>query len=396
MATTSYWCYRCTQSVAVSIPDENTDAACPNCHGGFIEQIQTNSNSNSNSQSQIHNPHNRFMHMLSGVRNTQDSDRIPAIRFRRNRRNSGDHPPINPVVVLRGAAAVEDTNEEESSYLFYYDDGTGSGLRPVPAGMSEFLMGSGFDRLLEQLAQIEVNGLGRVGNPPASKAVVEALPTVEIKNSHLHAEEHCAVCKEAFEIGGEAREMPCKHIYHSDCILPWLAMRNSCPVCRHELAAEVADHQESEGSEVAEAEEIVGLTIWRLPGGGFAVGRFSGGRRGGEREFPGVFTEMDGGFSGEAAAVAVPRRVSWVSRTSRRRDRNGNGGLRRVFSGLISLFRRRIGSNSNSNPSTSSSIDSGFSSMSRSSSQSSSGFGRYVTRRRRGLDLEVENGTDRW
>ncbi|XP_065878388.1 E3 ubiquitin-protein ligase RDUF1 [Euphorbia lathyris] len=355
--TTSYWCYRCTRFVAVLVSEENNDVTCPHCDGGFIEEIQTNSQSD--------NPQQRYMYMLAdnNGRNSQDSDRIPTLRFRRDRRNAGDRSPFNPVVVLRGNAAED--NEEASSYEFYYDDGTGSGLRPVPASMSEFFMGSGFDRLLEQLAHIELNGLGRVGNPPASKAVVESMPTVEITDNHLYAEEHCAVCKEAFEVGGEAREMPCKHIYHSECILPWLAMRNSCPVCRHELPA---DQEESENSE--EADEIVGLTIWRLPGGGFAVGRFRGGIRG-EREFPGVFTEMDGGFS-------APTRISWMSRTSR-----GRGGLRRVFHGLVS-FIRRIGSNSNPS-SSSSSIDSEISSMSRISTQT----------RRRGLDLQVENGTGR-
>ncbi|KAF2291736.1 hypothetical protein GH714_035390 [Hevea brasiliensis] len=376
--TTSYWCYSCTRFVTVLVSAENNDVACPHCDGGFIEEIETNSQSD--------NHHRRFMYMLSdnNGRNRHDSGRIPALRFRRNRRNADNRSPFNPVIVLRGTAPEE--NEEGSSYEFYYDDGTGSGLRPVPANMSEFFMGSGFDRLLDQLAQIEVNGFGRVGNPPASKAVVESMPTVEITETHVFADAHCAVCKEAFELGGEAREMPCKHIYHSDCILPWLAMRNSCPVCRQELPA---DQQESENSE--ESEEIVGLTIWRLPGGGFAVGRFSGGRRGGERDFPGVFTEMDGGFSGSGGA---PGRVSWVSRTSRR-ENSGGGGFRRVFRGLVSFFRR-MGSNSSSATTTTSSLhpDPESGSISRSSSHSSSGFGRYVSRRRRSLNLEVENGTE--
>lgn len=397
--TTSYWCYRCTRFVTVLADNDhhNNGVTCPNCDGGFIEEIQANP--------QPDNPHRRFMYMISNNNNgdrRQDSDQIPTLRFRRARRNAGDRSPFNPVVVLRGAA--EENNEGGgSSYEFYYDDGTGSGLRPVPATMSEFLMGSGFDRLLEQLAQIEVNGLGRGGNPPASKAVVESMPTVEIEETHIVAEAHCAVCKEAFELGNEVREMPCKHIYHGDCILPWLAMRNSCPVCRHELPA---DQQESEnGSEEPAAaaangggeEDIVGLTIWRLPGGGFAVGRF----RGGEREFPGVFTEMDGGFSG------AQRRVSWVGRRSRGTHRggrgSGNSGLGRVFRGLVSFFRRSRSNNNNNNNNSSSASglrtgsESG-SSISRSSSHSSSGFGRFlsVRSRWRGLDLEVENGNDRW
>ncbi|MFM7852730.1 MAG: RING finger domain-containing protein [Flammeovirgaceae bacterium] len=29
--------------------------------------------------------------------------------------------------------------------------------------------------------------------------------------------------------------MPCGHIYHPDCLNPWLEKQNSCPVCRFEL-----------------------------------------------------------------------------------------------------------------------------------------------------------------
>ena len=58
-------------------------------------------------------------------------------------------------------------------------------------------------------------------------------------------------------------------------------------------------------------EDTIRLTIWRLLGSGFAIGRFFSGKRGsgggGEREVPVVYTEMDGGVHSSRA----PRRISW-------------------------------------------------------------------------------------
>ena len=28
---------------------------------------------------------------------------------------------------------------------------------------------------------------------------------------------------------------PCLHLFHSECLLPWLALRTTCPVCRHDV-----------------------------------------------------------------------------------------------------------------------------------------------------------------
>ncbi|PKA61918.1 E3 ubiquitin-protein ligase RING1 [Apostasia shenzhenica] len=310
MATaSSYWCYRCSRFVRVW-PQEAI--VCPDCDGGFLEEVETS------------------------PRRTQ-----PDLRVRRHRRaGAADRSPFNPVIVLHA------DHPASSSFEFYYDDGAGSGLRPLPPSMSEFLMGSGFERLLDQLAQIEINGFTGRGfdHPPASKAAIESMPTIQITAIHVGTDCHCAVCTEPFELGTEVREMPCKHIYHQDCIFPWLALRNSCPVCRHEMPTD------ARGRGAAE-HDTVGLTIWRLPGGGFAVGRFSGGRRAGERELPAVYTEMDGGFN----SSGPPRRISWTSRGSRSQQ---SGGIERVFRSFFSFFRRRRSSSSSRSSSDSSSSSS--------------------------------------
>lgn len=330
--TSSYWCYRCSRFVRVWRQDT---VVCPDCDGGFIEEIEHPARA-----IHVDGLRRRFpaaaMYMI-GQRPSSDQNSRPALR--RTRRNGGYRSPFNPVIVLRGGGSSDGAagqhGGESAGFELFYDDGSGSGLRPLPPSMSEFLLGSGFDRLLEQLSQIEINGIGRYEHPPASKAAIDSLPTIEIDQVHLELESHCAVCKEPFELGTSVREMPCKHIYHEECILPWLALHNSCPVCRHELPADVPNHTPSTGNNslALNEDENVGLTIWRLPGGGFAVGRFSGGRRGAERELPVVYTEMDGGFNNGGE----PRRISWSSRGNR--GGRESGGLHRLFRNLFGCFR---------------------------------------------------------
>ncbi|KAG0450376.1 hypothetical protein HPP92_026787 [Vanilla planifolia] len=268
------FCYSCDRFVR-ALPGEVV--TCPDCHGGFLEEVA------------------RPPPVVASASRRRrasytDEETIPAARFahvghRRGRRASvGDRYRFNPIIVLRGSSSDGGRAAQGSfpigngGFELYYDDRAGSGLRPLPQSMTDFLMGSGFDRLLDQLSQMEGGSMGggrSYYNNPASKDAIDCLPTLTITPSHIAMYSHCAVCTEPFELGNLTREMPCKHIFHQGCILPWLSLRNSCPVCRHLLPADEGRRRgDVTGQDTVGGEENpFGLTIWRLPGGGFAVGR---------------------------------------------------------------------------------------------------------------------------
>ncbi|XP_066323890.1 uncharacterized protein [Miscanthus floridulus] len=75
------------------------------------------------------------------------------------------------------------------------------------------------------------HGPGGGGEPPATAASIAALPTVEVAEPAAV----CAICKDDLPLTSEARKLPCAHLYHSFCIVTWLQMHNSCPVCRFRI-----------------------------------------------------------------------------------------------------------------------------------------------------------------
>ncbi|XP_009122758.1 E3 ubiquitin-protein ligase SGR9, amyloplastic [Brassica rapa] len=68
---------------------------------------------------------------------------------------------------------------------------------------------------------------------PAARAAVVALRGVEVLNAAGEVE--CVICKEEMSEGRDVCEMPCQHLFHWKCILPWLSKRNTCPFCRFQL-----------------------------------------------------------------------------------------------------------------------------------------------------------------
>ncbi|EOA30677.1 hypothetical protein CARUB_v10013815mg [Capsella rubella] len=113
------------------------------------------------------------------------------------------------------------------------------------------------------LGQMFDNETGIKGNPPAAKSVTEDLPVVELTVEELNkGNVVCAICKDEMVVEEKVRRLPCKHFYHGECIMPWLGIRNTCPVCRYELPTddlEYETHKSSQRSDTSLARNLPGI-----------------------------------------------------------------------------------------------------------------------------------------
>ncbi|XP_078441080.1 E3 ubiquitin-protein ligase SIRP1-like [Wolffia australiana] len=102
-----------------------------------------------------------------------------------------------------------------------------------------------FDRFFSSIAAStsgdRADGDSSAGVPrPAARSYVESIPGIEITEDSIASDPSltCAICKEEFVVRSEGKKLICGHIYHQDCILPWLSSHSSCPVCRFRLPSD--------------------------------------------------------------------------------------------------------------------------------------------------------------
>ncbi|XP_020517563.1 E3 ubiquitin-protein ligase RING1 isoform X1 [Amborella trichopoda] len=257
-----YWCHRCSQ-VVNPIMEE---IKCPFCEDGFVEEIGGEGEREQEDEAVSDRALSLWAPILLGMmgpsrrrrrfrldeeEETHHSEAEllepePSLRRRRNstailqllqslrngiaesENQDGERErgvilinPLNQAIILQGSFDANPIPNQNN-------DQTGS--TNIGSSLGDYVIGPGLDLLLQHLAENDPN---RYGTPPATKEAVEALPTVKTGES-----ERCSICIEDFEVGAEARELPCKHKFHSGCILPWLELHSSCPVCRFQLPAD--------------------------------------------------------------------------------------------------------------------------------------------------------------
>ncbi|TMW95837.1 hypothetical protein EJD97_008270 [Solanum chilense] len=140
--------------------------------------------------------------------------------------NSNSHSVDEPVRNLEWEVLLAVNNIERSLELDGNDDGI--------AHVNETDHVTLFGQFLESEGTLK-------GSPPAAKSVIENLPLVTLKDEENKIA--CAVCKDEILVVEKVTELPCSHYYHWECIVPWLNIRNTCPVCRHELPTDDTDYE---------------------------------------------------------------------------------------------------------------------------------------------------------
>ncbi|PSS21606.1 E3 ubiquitin-protein ligase RHC1A [Actinidia chinensis var. chinensis] len=237
----THWCHQCGQAVRL----EGHNLVCPYCDGGFVQELNelvgTRQQDFAGFHSEGHGSDFEYREPFSDPRFGIMDAFAAFMRQRMARRNQGldvrgrsaigpEHGMAfgsGPWLIFHGQVPVR-MSENGGGFDFFFNGSPRTGQRP--ANFGELHPALGLEEWIEQLTMND-----RQGPPPAPRSSIEAMPTIKITHRHLNTDSHCPVCKDKFELGCDARQMPCNHIYHSDCIVPWLVQHNSCPVCRLEL-----------------------------------------------------------------------------------------------------------------------------------------------------------------
>lgn len=189
---TRFFCHNCSCSFEITEITRRIDLCCVRCQSTFLEEFV---------------PH-------------QNDAWMPDIISRRPNHGRG---------FSRGL------NEEQSRRLL----NASIMLRMLEAQLQEELAQL---QLAYSAAQIEAVGKQKVLSETMKAKLRRPCTNVDM----ICSQPSCPVCSEDFVVEIEALQMPCSHIFHEVCVMPWLESKKTCPICRYELNDTVSTVEELE------------------------------------------------------------------------------------------------------------------------------------------------------
>ncbi|XP_031786704.1 E3 ubiquitin-protein ligase RNF115 isoform X2 [Nasonia vitripennis] len=242
-----FFCHRCSVEIEHLLPDYT----CPRCSTGFIEKLERGS-AESGSGMDIDNQDLNEIevddlpsHFQLPLAFLQEPTALS--RYRRNRRNSSS-VQSTPRNTRSHRTRSRNQQQQQQSLspqidsllqdLFANLSGIGFGFQPGQGPVlflgnpGDYVWGQhGLDSIVTQL----LNQMDETGPPPLPKKKIEEIPTTTVSQTQIDCKLQCSVCWEDFVLEESVRQLPCQHVYHAPCIVPWLELHGTCPICRQSL-----------------------------------------------------------------------------------------------------------------------------------------------------------------
>ncbi|XP_061393956.1 E3 ubiquitin-protein ligase Iruka [Musca vetustissima] len=260
-----FYCHKCDEEINIS----NTDYTCPICSGGFVEELPPaaanaapsnagggggGSGSSGSNNAGFNNDELQLEALRGQIANLLASRNGPNLEININP-GALSRPPrgivsLGPSVTTGGGRVRPQSLGLDNVLLDFLQSisvgggGGGADGEMNPFDNSQFLfMGNlgdyawgreGLDTIVTQL----LNQMETSGPPPLAKDKIDEIPKVEITPEEIERKLQCSVCWEDFKIQEMVRKLPCSHVYHEECIVPWLKLHGTCPICRKSLNGE--------------------------------------------------------------------------------------------------------------------------------------------------------------
>ncbi|XP_034016753.1 E3 ubiquitin-protein ligase RNF115 [Thalassophryne amazonica] len=254
-----FFCHRCKRETDPKLPD----LVCSRCESGFIEEVPEDSSllHNRSAPADVTDAlfsefwQQLFMELTALISHPLSLELDPGVE-----EQVSESPDSSSSVSPEAEASTElespsQSGQESTSQLEEMPTVEGlvqhhlaglfansGNLGAAPAALSSMLhlysnpanyawgQGGLGAIITELLVELENSG-----PPPAKKETITSLPTVCITEEQTDCRLQCPVCREEYSLGECVRRLPCLHYFHSDCIVPWLELHDTCPVCRKSL-----------------------------------------------------------------------------------------------------------------------------------------------------------------
>jgi len=267
-----FWCFTCSSECQINIIKDNDDEEyqCTKCKNTFIEEISAENNPQNFhiEQSQQNNSQNNniianYSISISSI-NTNNENQT------QNQSQTGrpDEYGMNNTLLFLPSTVnyIKRDNPTTRNSLFNYASGEivteiirpnnhnifisrniNNNYMPILGFLSNHNNDTQFESLLNIIMSFDSI---HKGNPPASERAINNLKKIDINENNINKfnEEVCNVCLEMYKEGQISIKLECEHCFHEKCIIQWLKMRNTCPVCRHELESNDPNYEKRKHS----------------------------------------------------------------------------------------------------------------------------------------------------